>query len=141
MVGRFSPTNQTSSAAQYALSSIQTPILDGHPAGRSFNVAGRAPLVSLPPRVDYIPPIGGARPLGYAGGFSGSGLGSSYSPSDSYEPQDSGANLASSGSGEEEEEALSDLEKLVKEQDKYNKAAEAKKKELIEQRELNEARY
>ncbi|MBT6843415.1 MAG: hypothetical protein HOA17_06415 [Candidatus Melainabacteria bacterium] len=135
MVGRFSPRPPPSSAAQYALSSIKTPILDGHPAGRSFGVAGRAPLVSLPPRVDFIPPIGGARPLGYAGGFSGSGIGSSYSPNDSYEPHDSGPNLSSS---ESDEETLTDLERLVKEQDKYNKAAEAKKEKLEKEKSILE---
>lgn len=130
--GRFSPRPAPSSAARYALTSITTPILDGHPAGRSFNVAGRPPLVSLPPRVPFIPPIGGAIPLGYAGGFSGIGLGSS-SPSgseDSYEPHDSGASLASSESGEE---TLTDLERLVKEQKKENEKFAARKKGLKDQ--------
>ncbi|MDA0771822.1 MAG: hypothetical protein O3C63_02655, partial [Cyanobacteria bacterium] len=130
MIGRFSPRPGSSSAAQYAIASIGIKIDDY--SGRGFGVKGRP----------YLPPVnsfyGVANPaLGYALGAANSlikSLANISSPSPSSNPQedtyaanDSGANLASS---ESDEETLTDLERLVKEQDKYKKAADAKKKEL-----------
>ena len=140
MVGRFSPRPPPSSAAQYALSSITTPILDGHPAGRSFGVAGRAPLVSLPPRVNFIPPIGGLGPIGYAGGFSGSGfgtsgLGSGYSPNDlgAINSANSDASGMASSESEDADEASEELKKLLEHQEEIDRIANDKKKELQEE--------
>lgn len=114
------------SAAQYALASVVTPILDGHPAGRSFNVPGRAPLYSIPPqaRTGFFPYAG----IGSLGGFGGSsgGIGSNYSPPRSIanagDQDDGGVSLSSSES--EDEQDLEKLRELLKKQEELKKKRE-----------------